>query len=66
MLQPESGDGGFDFVGGGALGGEAGGEGLGEDLGEGGVEGVDELGGGGGEVGGFLGFVVLHDWGNNG
>lgn len=32
-----------------------------EDLGERGVKGVDELGRGCGEVGGLLGFVVLHD-----
>ena len=43
--------------------GEAVGEGVGEDLREGGVEGVDELGGGGCEVGGFEGLVGLHYWG---
>lgn len=36
-------------------------KGPGEDLRERGVEGVDELWRGGCEVGGFLGFVVLHD-----
>lgn len=62
LLEAEGGDGGFDALRGGAVGGEAGGEGDGGDLREGGVEGVDELGGGGGEVGSFFGFVVLHYW----
>ncbi len=60
LREAEVGDGAFDSVRGGAVGGEAVRERAGEDLGEGGVEGVDELGGGGGEVGGLFGFVVLH------
>ena len=59
LLQTEVGDSGLDAVGGGAVDGEAVGEGFREDLREGGVEGVDELGGRGGEVRRFEVLVVL-------
>lgn len=61
LREAEVGDSLLDFVRGGAVGGEAVGERAREDLREGGVQGVDELGGGRGEVGGFFGFIVLHD-----
>lgn len=52
---------GLDLIGGLGVQIEALGERAGGDLREGGVEGVNELGGGGGEVGGLEVLVVLHD-----
>lgn len=60
LREAEVGDGLLDFVRGGAVGGKAVRERTGEDLREGGVQGVDELGRGRGEVGGFFSFVILH------
>lgn len=62
LLEAELGDTRLDLLADGLVAREALREGAGEDLGEGGVEGVDELGRGGGEVRGFVGFVVLHDY----
>ena len=61
LLEAEALDGGLDAGGGLGVDGEALGHGAGGDLAEGGVEGVDELGGRGGEVGGLEALVVLHD-----
>lgn len=54
-------DGGLDAVRDLGVDGEALGHGTGGDLGQAGVQGVDELGGRGGEVGGLEVLVVLHD-----
>lgn len=61
LLQTELGDSSLDAVGGLGVDGVALRHGAGGDLGEGGVQGVDELGGRGGEVGGLEVLIVLHD-----
>ena len=60
LLETEVGNGGLDLVGDLSVLSEAAGDICG-DLGEGGVQGVDELGGRGGEVGGLVVLVVHHD-----